>query len=234
VVNLNDLTGLPKSLIQELSYFNEEFKSTDFLEHLEENWELGELIIKIDEFCMENEVIGFHYTRALPEDILARGLLARSGQDIRTEFLEKHGPLFSQSEIHQIKDAWDRTFDDHDREYRDYHVFFNFTLTALNRNGSELLLENYGGEQIYWPLYEMEGIKNKIVSIGTPLIVKCRLNPNGLSTLIQYPWGKIATSTYHRTQNPKAYQTDQDGYQRTTVPPNKIELIKLEELNSNG
>lgn len=233
-INLNDLTGLPKSLIQELSNFNEEFKSTDFLEHLEENWELSELIIMIDEFCKKNEVIGFHYTRAHPEDILTEGLLARSGQEIRSEFLKKHSKLFNQSEIQQIKDAWDRTFDDHNQEYRDNHVFFNFTLTALNGNGSELLLENYGGEQVYRPIYEMDGIKNKIVKIGTPLIAKCRLNPNDLNTFIQHPWGKIATSTYHRTQNPNAYQTDQDGYQRMTVPPERIELIRLEELNSNG
>lgn len=226
-INLNDPTGLPESIIHELSIFKEEFKRTDFLDQLEEISEMSELIMKIDEFCMRNEIIGFHYTRANPEDIQIRGLLSRSGQEIRSEFLKKHGKLFTKLETQRIKEAWDRTYGDYDREHRDYHVFFNFTLTALNGNGAELLLNNFGGEQVYWPLYEMEGVKNKIVNIGTPLVVKCRLNPNDLNTFIQHPWGKIAASTYHRTQNSNAYPIDQDGYQRTTVPSDKIELIKL-------
>lgn len=228
-INLNDLTGLPNNFLKELASFNQFFEETDSLEQLDDNCELQVLIEEIDQFCSKNEVFGFHYTRAYPQDILKNGLLSRPGQDIRSEFLKRNRSLFSEMEVKQILNAWNKCFDESDEQHRDYHVFFNFTLTALTGLGSELLLENSGGEQVYGPIYTIEGIKDKLRNIGTPLIVKCSLNPKNLNTFIQYPWGKIAASTYHRTRNPNALQTDQDGYQLTSVPPEKIELIKLEE-----
>jgi len=229
-INLNDLTGLPETFLNELGRFNQFFKGTNFLEKLDDNYELQSLVQEIDQFCSKNEVIGFHYTRACPDDILKYGLLSRSGHEIRSEFLKKNRSLFSDNQVEHMRKVWDKSFDEHDEQHRDYHVFFNFTLIALNGPGSELLLENFGGEQIYQPIYQIEGIKDKLRKIGTPLIVKCSVNPKDLNTFIQYPWGKIAVSTYHRTQNQNAHQTDQDGYQLSSVSPDKIELIKLEEL----
>jgi hypothetical protein len=84
-INLNDLTGLPEHFLLELSKFKKEFMSTEFLEHLEERWEIHDLIIRINQFCLQNEIIGFHYTRAYPKDIITKGLLSRSGREIRAD-----------------------------------------------------------------------------------------------------------------------------------------------------
>lgn len=200
----------------------------EFLEHLQSETGLQEVICEIDRFCADNEIIGFHFTRANAEDILMQGLLARSGKDIRSEFLRKHSNSFSKTELAIIEQAWKRGFDETDERSRDHRIFFNFTLDALKSGGGEPLLKSFGGEQVYIPLQNIPGIGQKIRNIGTPLIVKCRLDPNKVNTFIQHPWGMIAVSTYHRTLNPCAGVIDQDGYQMTPVPAQHIEIIHFE------
>ena len=63
------------------------------------------------------------------------------------------------------------------------------------------------------------------------MILKCILTPNNIETfwgnpdLYNYPWGRIAISSYHRLRNRDAYVEDQDGFQRTDVKPENIEII---------
>jgi len=170
-------------------------------------------------------VVGFHYTRAIPEDILAQGLLVRSGEQIRAEFISRFGYLFSIEEIEAIKAAWARYFDIRMTRARDNRIFFNFTTDALNNGGAKPLLRNFGGEQVYFCIDELPSIGEKIASIGQPLIVKCAISPNDVQTYLEHPWGSIVTSAYHRTVNPDAHQTDQDGWQAVPVSPEQIELV---------
>jgi hypothetical protein len=75
------------------------------------------------------------------------------------------------------------------------------------------------------PLQGLHEIGEKIKNIGKPLILKCVLNPSHLNTFFEYPWGRIAVSTYHCSVNSEALQFDQDGYQNVAVGTNDIEII---------
>ena len=106
------------------------------------------------------------------------------------------------------------------------HSFFNFTKDALKDSGAELLLKYYGGEQVYFPIFQLPEFGKKLEKIGVPMILRCTLNPNDINTFIEFPWGKIAVSIYHRKVNPEAHQIDQDGYQNIGVSPENIEIIE--------
>ena len=180
VINLEDLSGLPRQFLARLKEFNQEFLETDYLDSLGHLGNLQNLIIAIDNYCQENIIIGYHYTRANPECILEKGLLARTGSEIRNEFLSQHKHHFTPEELVRILDEWRNCFDEEDEEIRDNHVFFNFTMCAMKDGGTDLLLENCGGEQVYTPLYHIDSIKDKIKQIGQPIIVKCKLHPKDL------------------------------------------------------
>lgn len=186
---------------------------------------IASLIKDIDHFCSENMVIGVHYTRAIPDDILTHGLRPRSGEEIREQFLSRFRHMFNPDEIVAIKAAWASYYDKRARSSRDHRIWFNFTCNALKNGGADLLLKYYGGEQVYFCIDELPGVGEKLSSIGQPLIVKCALLPAEVRTFIDYPWGTIAVSTYHKHINPDAYQTDQDGHQTVPVPPDRIELV---------
>jgi hypothetical protein len=226
-VNLEDSASLPGSILKRLQACEHHFIGEEHLENVREIFGVASLIKDIDHFCSENMVIGFHYTRAIPEDILTQGLRPRSGQEIRAQFLSRFGQMFTPGTISAIKAAWASYYDDRARSSRDHRIWFNFTRDALNNGGADLLLKYYGGEQVYFCIDELGGVGEKLSSIGQPLIVKCALLPAEVRTSIDYPWGSIAVSAWHRRLNPGAYQTDQDGCQSVPVPPDRIELVYL-------
>jgi hypothetical protein len=103
------------------------------------------------------------------------------------------------------------------------------------RGCAERLLTNYGCENIYMPLTESPDLEAILSTIGQPLVVECELNPANLKTFMDYPWGTIWLSTYHKSINPRADVADQDGKQFCPVPPEKIAALRNSEdavLNS--
>ncbi len=91
-------------------------------------------------------------------------MLVRSGEDIRKGFLKEHAGLFTQNELDTIKTAWEKHFIDEQKRIRDNRIWFTFTLTELGEMGVRDLLNNYGGEQVYCGIDELEGIDRKIKS----------------------------------------------------------------------
>lgn len=225
VVNLQEPHSLPSSFLKRLKKCDCFFERELHLESVREIPTVSLLIRDINDYCSKNMVIGFHYTRAIPDDLLAQGLRIRSGEQIRAEFISRFGHIFSPEEIGALKAAWASYFDASMTRVRDNRIFFNFTTAALNNGSAEPLLKNFGGEQVYFCIDELPSIGEKIASIGQPLIVKCALLPKDVHTYLEHPWGSIVTSAYHKTVNPNAHQTDQDGWQAVPVPPGQIELV---------
>ncbi|MBN2570480.1 MAG: hypothetical protein JXA68_00010 [Ignavibacteriales bacterium] len=230
VVDFEDLTGIPKEFIIRLKCYESIFMEYDFLEHFQDVENIHQLINEINDYCLDNKIIGYHYTNGFVNGFKEKGILVRSGKEIRQEFVERHFHLFTKEEQNQILDKWEKRFEEEDQRVRDNCVFFNFTKDALKNSGAELLLKYYGGEQIYFPIFQIPEIGKKLEKIGIPLILRCKLNPNVINTFIEYPWGKIAVSRYHRKVNPEAHQIDQDGYQYIGVHPEDIEIIKYNIL----
>ena len=228
-VNLENLEGLPKKYCDELEKFDNLFRTHRFLEHYEHNQDINNLVYEINNYCLKNEIIGFHYTNAIETDILEKGMIIRSGNEIRNDFRNKYFHLFDKSEQILIEEKWNQRFGQKDTESRDFRTFFNFTKDALENGGAELLLKYYGGEQVYIPLFDLSSIGEKLTKIGKPMILKCTLDPNDIMTFIENPWGKIIVSSYSRKINPNTYQIDQDGYQKKGVKSEKIEIINAKK-----
>lgn len=228
-INLNNLTGIPEQFIFQLKKYDENFRNNDSLEPILNDDLLMSLMKEINDFCNKRTLLGFHYTRAVPEEIAKNGLVCRTGEEIRKTFLSTYGYLFTSQELESMKKSWDIYFKPQQSQYRDNHLFFNFTTNALYDLGAEPLLNKYGGEQIHMPIQELQSVNDKLNTIGKPLILKCVLKPTDLTTFYDYPWGRIALSTYHNIINSNAYRDDQDGYQTINVTPENIEIIHFKQ-----
>ncbi|WBX97994.1 hypothetical protein [Chryseobacterium gambrini] len=234
IINLENLDGIPQKYLSELTKFDSLFKTSMFIEDFENINEIKYLISKINTFCLNNSIIGYHYTRAFPSDILENGLICRTGREIRENFLKKYKHLFNAVELKKIMILWENYFCEKQTESRDKRIFFNFTKFGLKTSDAEPLLINFGGEQIFMPLISDESLSKKIKTLGKPLILKCKLSPKNIETFIDQPWGKIAISSYNKIKNKEAQQTDQDGYQTVNVSPLNIQIeeYKLRECLS--
>ncbi|RKS42502.1 hypothetical protein BC962_3260 [Gillisia mitskevichiae] len=227
IINLETLEGLPIYFIQKLTKFDDLLLKFDFLEEIEDLKTVEELIIEFQEFLNNQIIIGYHYTRALENNILKEGLLSRNGEEIRSKFIKDFSHEFTEGEISLIKELWRNCFDDSDKEVRDNRIYFNFTKNALKNSGARLLLNNYGGEQVYWPLYNVNEISSKLKSLGTPMILECKLEAKKINTFSINPWAKIAISSYHKKINPNAHTEDRDAYINDSVTPKNIKIISL-------
>lgn len=227
-VNLNNLTGIPKHFLNNLNRFDTIFQKAEVLDEVLQDLDILEIMMEIDHYCTNCNVIGFHYTRALPESLLTSGLLSRNGAEIRHSFISQHSHFFNPDEIKLIKREWESYFIERQKEFRDKMIFFNFTTSALKNRGAEPLLNNYGGEQVYMPIEHLEIIGHKIRNIGKPLILKCVLKPADVNMYKEFSWGRIAVSTYHNWKNQDATREDQDGYQTLMVKPENIQVINFQ------
>lgn len=225
-INLDNLHGISDDILKELKNHDSLFLAYWSLDNLMEKELIINLARRINEYCLKNNVVGYHYTRAIHNDIKKSGLCCRDGETIRSSFLEKYQHLFSDKEIQIIKKNWSTHFNLLQQKIRDNRLYFNFTTSALRNSGADPLLSNFGGEQVYMPLKDIKGIGNKLKTIGKPLILKCKLDPNKIKTFHEYPWGRIAISTYHTKINKLATRFDQDGYQFENVLPKDIIIIE--------
>lgn len=226
-IDLTKPRDLPAEFTERLNRIENQCKNHEFSEQLVEHPEVSSLVRDIDQYCNENRIIGVHYTRAFPESISAQGLIVRSGEEIRREFLQRHGHRFSQAEMSEIKVRWSKYFDPRQSSARDGRIFFNFTEIELGQSGSEYLLGLYGGEQVSMCFELDEPLGTKLGAIGQPLVVRCALDPKLITTFIEHPWGKILVSSFHAAINPNAFRIDQDGYQEVPVKPEDVIEVRV-------
>lgn len=226
VIKLHSIAQIPSDVLRNLESFTDVFKEQESWEQLLKIPSLLQIVKELDEFCLQERVFGYHYTRAERESIEQHGLLALSGDERRRDFLDRYGHLFTDEQRDRIRKKW-QYFSPEMCKIRDHRIFFNFTLDALEDNGAENLLKYYGGEVVYFPLCDDPELKGILETIGQPMIVECVLNPAELTTFYEYPWGKIWLSSYHVTLNPKACRCDQDGYQEISVRAEQIHSIQI-------
>lgn len=230
VIDFESLNTFPDELLHELKAHEAIFRGYEFLEELtEDNKQIRTTVSKLNYYCMDNLVVGYHYTRGFRDDFLKHGLLSQDGGNIRDAFLEKYTDLFSKDELVELKAIWDRSFDKNMKKTRDRRIFFNLTLTAFPNNGAENLLRFYGGEQVYFYLMQDETISSKLKEIGKPMIIRAILNPRDLEAYGQL--GKIAVSSYHKSVNPNAHRCDTDAHTTESIGPDLIEIIDVSEFD---
>ena len=212
---------LPEELRACLESITSLCRGERFSENLVQHSEVRNAVIELDNYCMQRRVLGIHYTRAIRSDIEHKGLLIRTGAEIREEFVERFGQEFEATELEWLQNLW-FSHQAKQANIRDSMLWFNFTLGAYGNSGSEYLLGMYGGEQIHMGVEFDTPIGRKLAGIGEPLLVKCALNPKKVRTFIEYPWGKILVSSFHLSLEPEAYRIDQDGKVTESIPPEDL------------
>ena len=227
IIDLSNPLELPLHYIERLNNIKELCESIEFSDEFVQHQNVRGLVRDINEYCLQNKIVGIHYTRAEPESILKKGLLIRNGRDIREIFLNEYGYLFSEDELIYMRKVWHKYYRNQQESVRDGRVFFNFTETALDNRGAEFLLGMYGGEQINMCFEPEEPIGSKLNSIGKAMVVRCSLDPHRIKTFIEHPWGQILMSSFHSLHNHEVHQIDQDGYQFVPVKPEDILEIRV-------
>lgn len=226
-IRLDSPTQIPEDIRRELRRFDSVFTECDFLDMALENRDLCEIAGGLDALCLEQEVVGYHFSRAVPEQLSANGLRVARGADRRRDFLARYGRRFSDARRQFISETWDQYFDAFQDQVRDRRIWFNFTLGALGDGGADRLLTYFGGEVIYMPLTRHRDIAAVLRRIGRPLIVECALDPRKLQTFCEIPWGKIWLSTYHAELNGKARRVDMDAYSEEPISVEQIISINV-------
>jgi hypothetical protein len=212
---------LPEALRKRLDSIEPLCKKEEFSENLVQHAEVNDVVIALNTYCMQRKVLGIHYTRAIRADIEQKGLLIRTGVEIRKEFIQRFGHKFETVELEQLQDLWS-SHQMTQASIRDSMLWFNFTLNAFGGSGSDYLLGMYGGEQIHMGIKLDTPIGKKLASIGEPIIVKCALDHLKVRTFIENPWGKILVSSFHLSVEPEAFRIDQDGRVLESVLPEDL------------
>lgn len=225
-IKLNSISQIPQSIACALRRLDCVFVESEFIENVLGNSDLYQIAGELDRLCVEQGVVGYHFTRAIQEEIEVRGLQAGTGADRRREFLLQYGYRFSEAQREWIHYAWEDYFAASQTQTRDGRIWFNFTLAALDNGGADDLLTYFGGEVINMPLTQDEEIAAVLRTIGQPLIIECALAAERLHTFSEIPWGKTWLSSYHVTLNYTAQQFDVDAYLEESVSPSQIVSIR--------
>lgn len=225
--DLAQTENIPQDILSVLAAYHELLGAAEFLDELLERQDIFEIADALNGLAEEAGVVGYHYTRSSRCSIEASGLISKSGEERRREFLEEYGDYFTLRQRERMEATWDAYFDERQNRVRDHRIWFNLTKFALEDGGAAPLLSNYGGEVVYMPLALDCEIAMTLASIGEPMVIRCSLDTKDLDTFSSTPWGKVWLSSYHRSVNPNAHQTDFDVYTTHPVHPERILSIEV-------
>ena len=226
-IKLTSLDQMPNDIRRALQRFDSLFGRAEFLDEVLKNPDLYKIATDLDRLCIEEGVIGFHFTRAFPEDLQAQGLVICSGDERRHKFLARYGDRFSEAQRDRIRRAWEDFFDSAQNETRDSRIWFNLTLGALDNGGADFLLTYFGGEVINMPLTDDEEIAAVLRTLGQPLIVESALRTQELHTFSEIPWGKTWLSGHHVSINDEASRYDVDAYAIKPISADHILSVRV-------
>jgi hypothetical protein len=227
MISFESAASIPDDIVHMIEPLKGQLMQARFVDSVARTRSAQPVLARMTQYLEQTGIIGIHYTRAVPGDISAGGLICATGAERRAWFLEKYGHHFRDCELETIKAAWRQYFTDCQNSVRDSKVFFCLTMKALVNGGAAPLLENFGGEAINMPLVGLPGITDKIRSLGSPLIVKCALKPSELHCSWDYHAAVVWLSAYHTQINSQAALYDVDVYTTSSIPPQDIISIEV-------
>lgn len=225
-IDLASPSRIPPEILSSLQEYEAAFRREEFLDALLDDRRILGVVEHLNQVCVEQGIVGYHYTRAVREQIVNEGLVAHSGRERRGRFLAEYGPKFMPEDRAAIDSAWKKYFDGRQDSARNGRVWFALTLGALTNGSADRLLSYFGGEGVYMPLTRIDSIAAVLRRIGEPLVVSCRLDATWAKTFIDLPWGKAWLSAHHATRNPTAHRIDCDVYVCGSMPPERIICIR--------
>jgi len=222
MILLESAASIPEEIVRLISPLSEQLMQSRFVDSVARTRAAQPVLARMTDYLEQTGIIGIHYTRAVPADISASGLICATGAERRAWFLEKYADHFSHSELRAIKAAWQQFFTERQNSVRDSKVFFCLTMRALLNGGAAPLLENFGGEAINMPLVGLPRITDKIRVLGSPLIVRCGLKPSRLRGSWDHPAAVVWLSAFHTRLNPQAALYDVDVYTTSSISPEDV------------
>ena len=84
---LNSVSQIPRITLDEFRRFDRLFAGCRFVEQLCQDPSLRRLAADLNELCLAEGVVGYHFTNALREQIADHGLRLSCGVDRRREFI---------------------------------------------------------------------------------------------------------------------------------------------------
>ncbi|MBW8011862.1 MAG: hypothetical protein FVQ83_11595 [Chloroflexi bacterium] len=233
-IKLNSITQIPNEIQGVLINYESVFAECEFMDAVLQYNDLRRIAEDLNELCLQEDIIGYHFTNAIRENIEARGLEVGLGTDRRRDFIARFGYRFSLDQCELIHQMWESYFDTSQNEVRDGRIWFNLTLSALKNGGAKPLLNHFGGEIIYMPLIHNDEIAEVLRTIGRPLIVVCAIAPETLKSSFEIQWGKIWLSSYHLNINQDAVQEDADVYSTVPISSDQIVSIRVDRSFRNS
>jgi len=230
-VDLSCIESIPERILSRLKEYKKLFKREEFIDNLSEVPEILEIVEELNDLADKKGIVGYHFTRNFKTSIERNGLIVKTCEERREDFVKEYNTLFTPQQMNRIIDIWNSDFVEGQNKVRDTRIWFNLTRNGLNNRGAELLLSHFGGEVIYFHLMGDAEIKAILMSIGEPMIVKCSLETKSLKTFPLFPWGKVWLSTYQRSINHRANFNDPDVYTGSSIKPENI--IGIEVLSDN-
>lgn len=220
--------SLPQNVVAELRSVSKALWRAEYIDQLLEHVPLVRVAHMLNEHCIRDGVVGYHYTRGLRASFEQFGLQPQMGRQRRSQFLEEHGHRFTGAQRQRLIDGWAQHFTKAQDSERDGRIWFALTDKELRGTGAASLLRYYGGEALYFPFIDDTEISTILRSIGCPLLVTCRLSTDHITTFTSIPWGKVWLSTIHCATNPDAHRHDIDAYCMHPVPPE--DLLEIREI----
>lgn len=233
-IDLESLAGFPSELQAELAPFERRMRRADFLDDLFEHPVGATVVRELDRICVENGVVGHHFTRASRVSIGRDGLVLRSGAEWRSAFMQDHGERFSVEQRKAIEEAWGGYFTREQTNARNGWIWLTATRVPLVDGGADRLLRYFGGEAVYMPLTRMLPVATILAEIGEPLVVAVAMNASEMRVFDEFPWGKAWLSSYHRTLDPRAHRIDWDLRASRAIGPDEIISIRRAANRGSG
>lgn len=229
-IRLDRISDIPAKLLNELSSYSELLRCKNYMEELIEHQPIKNIATQLEQFVMENNVLGYHCTKE-PESgfFIKNGLRVLERKTHQEEFLEKFGGRFSPEQIEQIKLAWNSYFDKMQDNGRNGKIWFCMSPYLVIEDGTEYFFEYFGGEAIYMPIADIPFIDDMLRKIGNPVVVEVRLVPNELRKFHDLGFSLDLLSHYHKTVNPEAYIHSLEGKITRNILSN--EVVRVYEKN---
>ena len=140
MISLESAASIPNEIVRLIQPLQQELMQYRYIDSVARTRKAQTALSTITDYLEGKGIIGIHYTRAVPGDISANGLICCTGAQRRALFLKKYGHLFSDSELEDIKTAWEKFFKQGQNSVRDNRVYFTLTTKALTDGGAAALI----------------------------------------------------------------------------------------------
>lgn len=231
-IRLEDPGAIPPTLREALHSHDGLLRSTTSTEELVRGGPLTSIAEALSDHLRGHRIHGYHCTREPePGHFIKHGLRATNIQEHQDEFVRSLGHHFSAEEVAYMRAQWLDYFDLQQRRAREGRVWACLSRRLTLSHGTQWFFKAYGGEAIHMPLAEESSAKQKLMRLGSPVIVEVALPGDRIRTFCDMAW--CALSYHHRRVNPLAHPMESEACLDGEVPPaDVIGVVPLSDFRT--